>query len=68
MNNSSEPRALLVSVRDATQLLGVGRTKVNELLQAGHLASLRIGRRRLICRNSIDGLVQQARQEAVPNR
>lgn len=39
---------LAVSVEEAAQMLGIGRSKVFELLKEGSLASIRIGRRRLI--------------------
>jgi excisionase family DNA binding protein len=38
----------LISVSKTGELLGLGRTKVYELLNSGHLKSTRIGGRRLV--------------------
>lgn len=46
------PRAL--SVSDAARCLGVGRTLFYELLVSGEIASVHIGRRRLILTSEID--------------
>ena len=43
---SAEP--LLVSVVEAAQRLGVGRTSLYGLLSSGELSAVRVGRRRLI--------------------
>lgn len=52
---------LLVSVEDAAKAIGLGKSKLYELLLSGQLKSLKIGRRRLISRHDlnefIDGLV-----------
>lgn len=48
------------SVTGAAQALGIGRTKLYELLQTQKLASIRIGRRRLILAESVDQLIANA--------
>ena len=40
--------ATMVPVADAAQRLGLGRTKVNELIQSGELPSVMVGKRRLL--------------------
>lgn len=42
------PLPLLVDVGEAARLLGLGRTKVFELLASGDLESVVVGRRRLV--------------------
>jgi excisionase family DNA binding protein len=46
--------SLFVSVIDAGKLLGVGRSTVYLLLEENKLQSVKIGKRRLIKRSSID--------------
>jgi len=51
---------LLVSVRDARQMLGgVGRTKIYQLMDLGKLRSVSIGRRRMLVTASIERLVDE---------
>jgi excisionase family DNA binding protein len=40
--------ATMVSVPEAAHRLGLGRTKVNELIAAGELPSILVGKRRLL--------------------
>ena len=49
--------SLTVSVTEAAQLLGVGRTLSYELVSRGVLPSVRLGRRVLIPRHDIDQLL-----------
>ena len=51
LSSSVEP--LLVSPAQAARLLGLGRTKVFELLASGRLASKREGARRLVSMASV---------------
>lgn len=51
----------LLTVEEAGRLLRVGRTRVFELLQAGELAGVRLGRKRCVTRRSLDALL--ARRE-----
>ena len=39
---------LAVGVEDAAKLVGVGRTEIYKAIKQGNLASLKIGKRRLI--------------------
>jgi excisionase family DNA binding protein len=41
-------RPLMVSIEDATKLLGLGRTRIKQLCADGTLPSARVGNRRLI--------------------
>jgi cell fate regulator YaaT (PSP1 superfamily) len=53
-------KPLLVSVRDARQMLGgVGRTKIYQLMDLGKLRSVSIGRRRMLVTASIERLVDE---------
>lgn len=42
-------------------MLGIGKTKLYELLAEGELEAIRVGRRRLILRASIEALVERLR-------
>jgi len=53
-----EPR--LFSVNDTARILGIGRTKLYNLLAKGELASVQIGRRRLVTYHSILGFIIRA--------
>ena len=55
---------LLLTPTEAAELLGVGRTTVYELLNAGRLESVRIGRSRRIPRAALVGYVARLRGEA----
>jgi excisionase family DNA binding protein len=43
-NEQHEPRALLISVAEAARRVGLGRTKVYQLIDAGKFPHKRIGR------------------------
>jgi excisionase family DNA binding protein len=49
-----------VSVADAAKMIGLGLTKTYELLNSQQLASLKIGRRRLVRVDSIRGLLSSS--------
>lgn len=51
-----EPR--LVSIEQAAAMLGIGRSMAWELVSAGALRTVQIGRRRLVPVAAIDGYVQ----------
>lgn len=55
---------LLLTPVEAAQALGIGRTKVYELMAAGTLASVRIGRCRRVPREALAELVGTLRGEA----
>ena len=50
---------LLVSIPEAARLLSVGRTTLYGLIDAGDLASTKIGKRHLVVRASIANLIQR---------
>ena len=54
-------RPLCVRVDQAMRLLDIGKTKLYELLASGDLEAMRIGRRTLVVRDSIDDLVMRLR-------
>ncbi len=47
---------LLISIRDAARSLGVGRSKLYELIGEGRLETVHIGRRRLVRIDSVRAL------------
>ena len=46
-----------VSIKEACRLIGVSRTKLYELIRAGELATLKIGARRLVRRDTARALL-----------
>jgi excisionase family DNA binding protein len=42
-------------------LLGIGKTKLYELLSTGQLEAIRVGRRTLVLQESIDSFVERLR-------
>ncbi len=46
-------RQELLTVDETIQVLRLGRTRVNEMLRAGELPSVKIGRRRLVRRQDV---------------
>ncbi len=52
--------ALLVSIPDAGKALGLGRSKVYNLIDEGRLETVHIGRRRLVRVESVKALVEKA--------
>lgn len=56
--------ALLHRIPEAGEVLGIGRTKVYELLEAGELASVKIGKRRLIPHESLVAYVARLTDRA----
>ena len=53
-----------VSVEEAAMLLGIGRTVAYRLVQSGDLRSVKIGRRRLVVRISIEEYVTRLEDTA----
>jgi excisionase family DNA binding protein len=54
---SSQP--LLVTVEEAARLLRIGRTTMFELIGNGEIKSIRLGRRRLIARKSLESFIDE---------
>jgi excisionase family DNA binding protein len=59
-----EPEPVCVRVSTAMRLLGIGKTKLYELVATGDLETIRIGRRTLIMQASIDAFVARLREAA----
>lgn len=59
------PYGDLVDVAEAARILGVGRTTTYRLLNEGVLASVKIGRRRLIARGVVEQYVRTLYAPAV---
>jgi excisionase family DNA binding protein len=57
---------LLHTVPEAGGVLRVSRTKVFEMIAAGELRSVKIGRRRLVPADAIEELVERLSQEQQP--
>ena len=53
---------LLVGVEEAAAILSLGRSKAFELVAAGEIESLKVGRRRLIPVQALDTYVQRQRE------
>ena len=51
------PPRLVLDVNETAQVLGSGRSTVYELIKSGDLASIKIGRRRLVTYASCEALV-----------
>jgi excisionase family DNA binding protein len=48
-----------LTVRSALAVLGIGKTKLYELLASGELEAIRIGRRTLILQASIEAFIER---------
>lgn len=55
------PSRRAVSIVDAAGMLGVGRSKIYDLMRDGKLASVHLGKRRVIPVAAIDALVKGSR-------
>lgn len=53
---------MCVRVARAAAMLGIGKTKLYELVGSGELETIRIGRRTLVLQSSIDALVSRLRR------
>lgn len=51
---------LAYSITDACRVTSIGRTRLYELIAEGKIATVRVGRRRLVKAESIRALVQAA--------
>ena len=54
---------MLVSIPQAASALGLGRTRLYELLDAGEIETVKIGKRRLIVWASLVGYVENLRSK-----
>lgn len=53
-----------VSLKDAASVMGLKRTMMYSLLDSGELQSVKVGRRRLVTRASVDRFVDRLEGEA----
>lgn len=58
-NRDQLNQSLLVTVEEAARLLGIGRTTMFELISSGDVKSVRLGRRRLIARKSLESFIDE---------
>jgi len=58
-NGGYDEASLMVSVEQAAFILGIGRTRTFELVMSQTITSVKIGRRRLIVRRSLEEFVQR---------
>jgi excisionase family DNA binding protein len=49
---------LLITVEEASELLRLGRTRTYDFIRCGAIQSVKVGRRRLVVRSSLDSFVQ----------
>lgn len=61
MNSSTTPVRLLLTIRETADALGLGRSTVYELIAAGELEVVRIGRSARIPVVAVEQLVQRHR-------
>jgi excisionase family DNA binding protein len=53
-----------LSINDTAQALGIGRTKIYELINVGRLETVKIGRRTLVRIDSIRAIAGEGRTDA----
>jgi len=58
---------LLVSVGDAARMLGIGETVTWRMVSTGEIASVHLGRRRLVLVKSLEEFVERLQEEGVGN-
>lgn len=59
MNHATPDRAHLLTIEEAGECLGIGRSKIYDLMTTGELASIKIGARRLIAVSSVTDYIQR---------
>ena len=64
-NETSQPDLcpVLLSVAEAARALGIGRSLLYQLLADGEIASVSIGRRRLVPADALTAYVERLRRE-----
>ncbi len=63
MRNSSQTDPLLLSVDQAAQRLSIGRSLMYTLVMRGAIASVKVGRRRLVARDAILAFIRRLEAE-----
>ena len=56
---------LLLTIDQVAELLNLGRTKTYEIVMSKSLESIKVGRRRLVPRDSVDDYVSKIRRQEV---
>ena len=64
MHETPLPKRKTLSVGEAAEALGIGRTLAYEAVRRGEIPTVRIGRRLLVPRAALDRLLNQAATEA----
>ena len=57
-SESSAKKAL--SIKEACEAIGVGKTSLYALIKRGELQTLRIGRRHIVVQSSVDALIDRS--------
>jgi excisionase family DNA binding protein len=60
------PPRLLLRIPEAAETLGIGRTKIYEMISKGELPTIRIGRAVRISANTLQKWVEVREQQDVP--
>ena len=58
--STTAARPLVLTVEEASRLLGISRAHAYELVARGELAHIRLGRRVVVPRRAIDELIENA--------
>lgn len=59
MNHATPDRAHLLTIEEAAECLGIGRSKIYDLMTNGELASIKIGARRLVAVSSVTEYIRR---------
>jgi excisionase family DNA binding protein len=59
------PASLLCPIPEACAEIGIGRSKLYQLIQAGEIEAIRLGKRRLVVRESLIAFIERLRAAAV---
>jgi excisionase family DNA binding protein len=65
---ADDPQPLLVSTATVAKQLELGKTKIFELIAAGELESVKVGRVRRVTFDSVTSYVDRLRAEQNPDR
>ena len=59
MSSLLSERPRLIPVEEAARLLGIGRSTAYDLIRAGRLRSVKIGKRRLVPAGAVDETIER---------
>ena len=65
-DRSARSVPLTIRVADAASLLGIGKTKIYELIGAREIEVIKLGRATLIIRASLEAFIERRRESASP--